>query len=186
MGVVWAVSIPVTLGIVALAIRLSGVSIKEYLGLKWPSWRQFLVGFTIVAAIVVIGDCFIPPEAYEADSYFAVESYTTARDTGPIVFILFALGLVLTGPLEEEVLFRGFFYRGASAGLGNAGAIVLLSLIWAATHVQYETYYIAQIFILGLALGWLRWWSGSLLLPLALHVLMNAASLATTAIDPSV
>jgi membrane protease YdiL (CAAX protease family) len=44
-------------------------------------------------------------------------------------------------------------------------------------HVQYETFYIAQIFILGLVFGWLRWSSGSTTLTIILHAIVNSAAL---------
>jgi len=52
-------------------------------------------------------------------------------------------------------------------------AIVVISLLWAALHVQYDWTGILQIFVIGLFLGWTRWRSGSLLLTFLLHALFN-------------
>ena len=52
-------------------------------------------------------------------------------------------------------------------------AIVVISLLWAALHIQYDWTGILQIFVIGLFLGWMRWRSGSTLLTLLLHTLFN-------------
>jgi membrane protease YdiL (CAAX protease family) len=73
---------------------------------------------------------------------------------------------------------RGF----AASRLGWGGAIVLTSACWAALHVQYEVFFLVQVFLLGLVLGWLRWASGSTTLTLGLHALINLSALIETAI----
>ena len=49
-------------------------------------------------------------------------------------------------------------------------------------HVQYDWATLAQIFLIGLLLGWLRWASGSTLLTILLHVLANLAATIQAAI----
>ena len=62
-----------------------------------------------------------------------------------------------------------------------AGAILIPSAIWAAMHVQYEVFFIVQIFMLGLVFGVLRWKSGSTSLTILLHAIVNLSSLLQTA-----
>jgi len=47
-------------------------------------------------------------------------------------------------------------------------------------HVQYETFFIVQIFLLGIVFAWLRWRSGSLWLTITLHAIVNFTSLLQT------
>jgi hypothetical protein len=48
--------------------------------------------------------------------------------------------------------------------------------------VQYDWFFLAQVFGLGLLFGWLRWRSGSTLLTIMLHMFVNlTASLYTAA-----
>jgi membrane protease YdiL (CAAX protease family) len=49
-------------------------------------------------------------------------------------------------------------------------------------HVQYDALIIAQIFLIGLLLGWLRWASGSTLLTISLHVMANVVATIEAAI----
>ena len=73
-------------------------------------------------------------------------------------------------------MFRGL----AASRVGVAGAIVIPSAIWSAMHVQYETFFIVQIFLLGIVFAWLRWRSGSLWLTITLHAIVNFTSLLQT------
>jgi hypothetical protein len=50
-------------------------------------------------------------------------------------------------------------------------------------HLQYDWYVIAQIFVFGLLLGWLRWASGSTILTILLHALINAEGMLETVLD---
>jgi hypothetical protein len=43
-------------------------------------------------------------------------------------------------------------------------------------HVQYDWYGITQVFFIGMVLGWIRWRSGSTLLTIVLHILVNLES----------
>ena len=84
------------------------------------------------------------------------------------------LAVVVAGPIVEEALFRGFFFRGIQCSkLGAPGAIIITSVLWSALHLQYDTFEIATIFVFGLLLGCVRWQTGSLYLTIILHSLSN-------------
>jgi membrane protease YdiL (CAAX protease family) len=51
--------------------------------------------------------------------------------------------------------------------------IIVTSSIWALSHVQYDLFFMAQVFVSGLLLGWFRWLSGSTILTMLLHGLLN-------------
>jgi membrane protease YdiL (CAAX protease family) len=110
---------------------------------------------------------------------FVMDAYRSARDSGTIW--LFGIALVVAAPLAEEIVFRGFMFRGLAASrVGVAGAILIPSAIWSAMHVQYEAFLIVQIFILGTVFAWLRWKSGSTWLTIVLHAIINFTSLLQT------
>jgi membrane protease YdiL (CAAX protease family) len=91
--------------------------------------------------------------------------------------------VVIVAPISEEVAFRGFLFRGLSASwLGVSGAIAATSAGWTAMHVQYDSFTLAQIFLIGLLLGWIRWASGSTLLTIMLHMLANLTACIQAAI----
>jgi membrane protease YdiL (CAAX protease family) len=81
-------------------------------------------------------------------------------------------------------LFRGFLFRGwARSPRSVWPAIVAISLLWALMHVQYDWTGIAQIFVVGLFLGWMRWWSASTLLTFLLHALFNLEATMETVVQ---
>ena len=83
--------------------------------------------------------------------------------------------IVIVGPIAEEILFRGLIYGALEKRFRVAGAILMSSFIFALVHLQLV--HLIPIFFLGVALGWARWKSGSLGLPILLHVLNNGVAL---------
>jgi membrane protease YdiL (CAAX protease family) len=87
----------------------------------------------------------------------------------------------VVAPLTEELLARGFLYRGWSESfLRVPGAIVLSSLVWTAMHVQYDLFFLGEVFSIGLVLGYMRYRSQSIWLTTVLHGLNNLAALVQT------
>ena len=81
---------------------------------------------------------------------------------------------IIVAPAGEEIMFRGFLFRGWARSERSAWpAIVVISVLWAGLHVQYDWTGMLQIFVIGLFLGWVRWRSGSALLTFLLHALFN-------------
>jgi uncharacterized protein len=110
-----------------------------------------------------------------------VKVYESAREEGAIALLLIAA--VIAAPVGEEIMFRGFLFRGWSASrLGGTGTILLTSAIWASIHVQYDWFGIMQVFCLGLLFGWVRWRSGSTLLTMLMHATVNLSAAIETAV----
>ena len=90
---------------------------------------------------------------------------------------------MLAAPLLEEMLFRGFLFSGIAASFpGPSGAIFTTSLLWAIIHVQYDYFWMFSIFIIGLALGMVRYKTGSIVLTFVLHAAINLAAMVATAL----
>jgi CAAX protease family protein len=163
---------PVTIAVIALAVRLARAQKSEYLALKLPSKRDLRVGLVWLVGLIAVGDALLYISGYPLVTPFQVQSYTTAAAEGWLPTLL--LGAVIVAPAGEEIVFRGFLFRGwARSDRTMWPAIVVISLLWAALHVQYDWTGILQIFVIGLFLGWMRWRSGSLLLTFLLHALFN-------------
>ena len=105
---------------------------------------------------------------------FQLNSYTSAAAEGSGWLLAMLIAAVIVAPAGEEAIFRGFLFRGwARSPRSTWPAIVGISLLWAALHVQYDWTGILQIFVVGLFLGWMRLRSGSTLLTFLLHALFN-------------
>jgi uncharacterized protein len=103
---------------------------------------------------------------------FQIEAHRTASANGWLSFLVVAI--VVAAPVGEDVMHRGFLFRGWARSPQTAPiAILVISLLWALLHIQYDWFGIAQIVLLGLVFGWLRWRSGSTLLTILCHALIN-------------
>ncbi len=161
-------TLPFTLGLIWLLVKIRKPwSPRDYLALRCVSIKTNVAWLAIVLLIVAAYGAAAKHVGHKSD--FMSEIYKTAGFV-PLLW----LTLVVAAPLFEETLFRGFMFRGIQASrLGNAGAVVLTSLAWMATHVQYGVFDLAFIFILGIAMGIARARFGSVYLTMAMHAMLN-------------
>jgi membrane protease YdiL (CAAX protease family) len=163
---------PITIAVIALAVRLKRARQADYLALAMPPSRDLKLGLICLVALIGLGDAMLYFGGYSLVTPFQLQSYTTAAAEGWLPALL--AGAIIVAPAGEEVLFRGFLFRGwARSERTTWPAIVVISVLWAALHVQYDWTGILQIFVIGLFLGWMRWRSGSILLTFLLHALFN-------------
>ena len=78
---------------------------------------------------------------------------------------------VFVAPICEEVFFRGFVFAGLLRGMPLVWAILFSTLIFAVAHFDVGSF--AVLFIIGLALAFLRWRTKSILPGILLHMLNN-------------
>ena len=84
----------------------------------------------------------------------------------------------IAGPVLEELIFRGFLiFLLRRKGLKTGLVIFLTALVWSGMHWNYEPALIGMIFVDGLVLGLIRVKTGSLWVPITLHVMANLFSI---------
>lgn len=167
------VALPVTVGLTWLFAWLKAKDqVLEYLGLKYVGLRAYLWGLGVLVVVMMIWLGMTSVFSIEDVPPFVVDSYRTAE-----IYPLFWFAIVIAAPIMEEMLFRGFLFKGLfHSRLGAAGAIVIPSVIWAVIHLQYGIYEIVLIFIFGLLLGALRLRCGSILPTMFVHAVSNLLS----------
>jgi uncharacterized protein len=169
----------VVFGVVALAARFARWNAIDYLALTWPSGRDLALGLGVTAVLIAAMDGGSWLVGREVVTPFQAEADRTARETGWLPYLVVAV--VIAAPVGEDVLHRGFLFRGWVRSPATAPlAIVIISLLWASLHLQYDWYGIGQVFLIGLVLGWLRWRSSSTLLTIMCHALINLVGLIET------
>jgi uncharacterized protein len=170
---------PVQVAILVMAVRLKGADPIVYLALSPPRLRALAVGVIGIVVIIGITDLLLVATGRPLVSEFQEVSYTSAAAEGWLPLLWFAT--VIVAPAGEEITFRGFLFRGFVGSERSAWpAIVVISLLWAAPHLQYDWTGMLEIFVAGLFLGWVRWRSGSTLLTFALHALFNLEGMIET------
>jgi len=162
--------------VLAVAIRTVRQNLADYLALHWPSLRELVRGLAMMLALL-LGWYLVAYLTGQKPSRYAVDGYRVAQQGGWLTMYLIAACIV--APITEELLVRGFLFRGWSQSfLRPAGAIVLSSAAWSLAHTQYDLFYQAELFSVGLLLGYLRHRSGSTWLTITLHVANNVAAMA--------
>jgi membrane protease YdiL (CAAX protease family) len=86
------------------------------------------------------------------------------------------LVLAIVPAIGEELLFRGYLQQTFTKWLGKPHvAIVITAVLFSAIHMQFQGF--IPRFALGLLLGYLFYWSGSLWLPIIAHFINNAIAI---------
>ena len=78
---------------------------------------------------------------------------------------------VFIAPFCEEIFFRGFVFPGLRQGMPLVPAIIVSSLLFATAHADPGSF--AVLFIIGLALAFIRWRANSIWPGMLLHMLNN-------------
>jgi len=154
--------------IAGIAKLKSGSKLKDYLGLKVPRLRQFLLWSLITSVFWALSALALLPHQRKTPGIM-LEIYNSTDPQWPLW-----LAVVIAAPILEEIAFRGFIFKGLAASrLRWSGATLVTSLFWAAIHGQYDRFELSVIFALGLVLGAARALTNSILLTIWLHCLVN-------------
>jgi membrane protease YdiL (CAAX protease family) len=167
--------LPAVLGALWVAIRLSRTPFADYLALRWPSWGNLLIGVVALFVLVMGWDLISRLTGREVEPGFMGDVLKSARADGALWLLV--LAFCVAAPITEEFFARGFLYRGWSESfLGPVGAIILSSVVWTALHLQYDWFFLGEVFSIGLLLGYLRYRGNSIWLTVILHGLNNLAA----------
>ena len=180
-----AISLSVIAGLPAvaaaawLAIRWTHIGFADYLALRWTSWWNLLIGVVGLAVLVQAWDFVARATRHDVTPDFMNDVLKSAEHDGGVW--LLALAICVAAPITEEIFARGFLYRGWSeSAIRVPGAILLSSAAWTILHLQYDWFFLGEVFSIGVWLGYMRYRSNSLWLTVVLHGLNNFAALVQT------
>jgi uncharacterized protein len=175
------ISNPIEIVTLVLAIQLLGSNAREYLGIDIPHWRDVAIAVAGLAATIAAADALTFALGKDMVPVFQIELHRTARAQGSLPWLW--LAIIVAAPVGEELLFRGFLFRGFVHEPRDAvPGILIISLIWSMLHVQYDWFGTSQVFVIGLLFGFVRWRTGSTTLAILMHVLLNLESVVETVI----
>jgi membrane protease YdiL (CAAX protease family) len=158
--------------LLAVMARRTGAGAAAYLGLTAPRKHDLVLGIVAIVIFTAAADGLSALLGHNLVTQFQLDIYRSASATGWLPWLL--LTLIVVAPIGEETLFRGFLFRGWHRSPRDVWIVIMATaLLWALTHVQYNPYYMAQVFVIGLVFGWFRYNSGSTILTMVLHGLVN-------------
>ena len=180
------VSISIMIGCVllvaisALVIRVRGGNLKQYLALR-PFSLAVGMGMIGLLLIFMIGSQALTYVLDKSPLAFVDPLYQSVSSVWLLIF-----AMVIVAPIYEELIFRGILWSAIAEQFTSPpdteyrGAIVaslVTSLIFAVIHLQYGIYEISTIVVLALLFCYARIKSGSLILPMLLHIINNGAAM---------
>jgi uncharacterized protein len=179
LAIVVLIANPVQTVTLILAARLTGTDILAYFGLFLPSWRAAAISFAALAGAIILGDLLTLAIGHDLVPSFELDIHRSAQVDGTLPWLW--LGLIVIGPVGEEMLFRGFLFRGlVREPRDGLPGILVIALIWSLLHIQYDWVGAGMVFAVGMMFGYVRLYTGSTLLVIFLHMLLNLESVGET------
>jgi membrane protease YdiL (CAAX protease family) len=170
----------INLLIIVLAVRLTRIPLREYLGWNRPRARDVVLGIAVILALYGAFVLFLLSIGQAAP---AVHEYraVVAAGTSPWWFVLQWWPAIFLASFVEESFFRGFLWRGVQFRFDNWAAFLLTTVLFAAMHYNYwmpdgvvDPASVVQYLVVSSILGALRWRSGGTTVPIIAHALDNA------------
>src|SRR5215472_18182987 len=172
---------PVQVVTLALAARMTGEDLLAYFALDLPRWRDVTIAVTGLVVVILVGDALTLASGRDLVPPFQLQIHRSAQAEGALLSLW--LALIVVAPVSEELLFRGFLFRGFVRDPRDAlPGILAIALIWSVLHIQYDWFGASVVFVIGMLLGYVRLYSGSTTLVILLHMLLNLESVAETVV----
>lgn len=173
------------LGIIGLIVgflRVRRISPVALFGLRrLPFWRAGFLGLLLLMAvypfmqgIVQLVQAMLQEGAREQDVVKLYREVTRSGDREGLALMLFVA--VIFQPIVEETIFRGYFYATFKCWAGGVASAVFTATLFAAIHMNIVAF--PSLLVLALLLTLAYEWSGSLLVPIAMHMAFNGVQLA--------
>ncbi len=146
------------------SLRSAGRSLVLW-GFRRPTKAYFWVvplGLVAVYAFSIVHDLIVNPKQQAIVSEFPHSAL------GAGMFVLVA---VVMAPLFEEIVFRGFLFRGFANSWGWMWGALASAAIFGAAHLQLDVF--LPLAALGFALAWAYHRTGSLWTCITMHALFN-------------
>jgi len=138
----------------------------------------FMVGFPFINYLAQWNAGWELPSAFadwirskEEQAGSLTEMFLHMPHVGLLLFNLFMIALLPA--VGEELIFRGIVQRGLHRQFGNAHvAIWVAAIVFSAIHMQFFGF--VPRMLMGVAMGYLFYWSGNLWYPVIAHFTNNA------------
>lgn len=144
----------------------------QFLGLRAPHWKQILIWlgvFILLGAAIELLARFFP--TFHSDFMKQVIGSTTN-------LVWLVLGVGIMAPLFEELLLRGLLFGSLRHMVDEHAAVALTAGVFTLMHLQYDVAIMLLILPMGIVLGYARSRSGSIWVPVLLHMLNNLVTVA--------
>jgi uncharacterized protein len=179
------------LAVALLFLRIRRVPLRPLIGGVGPVGRHLRVGIGLGLIAVVASTLIVSMlVALSGNEATPEQVLTGGLLETPLQIILATVAAVVLAPIAEELLFRGLLHRGLRRRLRLAPATAVSSVLFAIVHVDValsQPIALVGLTLVGALLAVAYERTGSLLVPVVIHAVHNAVTIAvvilTTRID---
>jgi membrane protease YdiL (CAAX protease family) len=127
-------------------------------GMQFPEWLQGMENWM---------------KEQEEKAQVITQAFLQMNSVGSLVFIIFMIGILPA--IGEELIFRGILQRLFAEWTKNIHwGIIIAATLFSAMHMQFYGFF--PRLILGILLGYLFYWSGSIWVPMLGHFVNNTTA----------
>jgi len=151
---------PIILTIIILLASLPIINSLGVLneGMQFPEWLQEIENWM---------------KEQEEKAEVITQAFLQMNSVGSLVFIIFMIGILPA--IGEELIFRGILQRLFAEWTKNIHwGIIIAATLFSAMHMQFYGFF--PRLILGILLGYLFYWSGSIWVPMLGHFINNTTA----------
>jgi membrane protease YdiL (CAAX protease family) len=158
------------------AVSASGRAIFETLGLRRFNLARMLPWIVGLLVVIFASDQLYGYVVHVLHLNIVTNDQVVLQQSkfAPMTTYALLAGAVLIAPICEELFFRGFVLPGLLHELSPFWAVIVSAALFAIAHVDPSSF--LPLFVIGLALGFVRLRSGSTWASISLHVLNNLLS----------
>jgi len=146
-------------------IKYLGVT-KKNLNKIWYAFPAYGVYFVLSAIGVITLSKLVSEDVLDKAQDIGFETSGNINDT-----ILAFVALVIIAPIAEELLFRGFLFKGLKKAMDYRIAVFISALMFGVAHGQLNVG--VDTFALGIVLAWLMHETDNIAVPIVLHMGKN-------------
>ena len=168
---------------VIIYLRINKLSIRQRLRINKISHNTlFSIIIISIGFIIIIDELDRIIYVLFGSPDFLGELVEQLKITSVYNGFLIILTTVIVAPVVEEILFRGFLQKVLEESWEDiTKAILVTSLFFALIHLN--PYWIVQIYLLGMLLGYLSWRTNSIIPGIILHGLNNGFAVALNNVE---
>ncbi|MBU1912701.1 MAG: CPBP family intramembrane metalloprotease [Candidatus Omnitrophica bacterium] len=124
----------------------------------------------ILISVLILSMLFLNSIGYKFQAQPVFDMFLEEKRSNVILFLTIFVSIL--GPIIEEIFFRGFLYSAVRKRFGVLSGVLLSAALFSMLHTNIAGF--APIMILGILMAFLYETTGSLIAPMAVHILHNS------------
>lgn len=124
----------------------------------------------ILISVLILSMLFLNSIGYKFPTQPVFDMFLEEKRSNVILFLTIFVSIL--GPIIEEIFFRGFLYSAVRKRFGVLSGVLLSAALFSMLHTNIAGF--APIMILGILMAFLYETTGSLIAPMAVHILHNS------------